>query len=269
MKKQNINTIDILIERLSENFSKVKNFDKLQESEEGRKIFDFIIKSISDMENFQSLFLNYYIPASNKSIVESWNQVRSSKYKHLMNVSKEDLKDNLYETIRLGYIGLFHKYESYLKALVDAVNFLFRELKEENNLLSVEDYCKKEFHVNIYKSHDIFSITKRINYISNCIKHWDGYPIKEPIHPDFRYCRTDRKIEIEKEIFKMDIDSLKTHCQFLMTQIIMIGFKQYFELNDEIIKKSLTSEALEDLETNKKMGQIKDSINIILSDFIQ
>ncbi len=113
------NPIDLLVERLADNFAKVKDFDKLQDSEEGKKLFDLIIKSTSEMENFQSLFLNYYIPSSNRSIADSWNQISKSKYKHLLNISKDQLKENLYETIRLGYVGLFHKYESYLKALID------------------------------------------------------------------------------------------------------------------------------------------------------
>ncbi len=269
MKKPNpkYNPIDILVERFSENFAKIKDFDKLQESEEGKRLFDLIIKSTSEMENFQTLFLNYYIPSANKSIVDSWNQISKSKYKHLLNISKDELKENLYETIRLGYVGLFHKYESYLKSLVDATNFLLKELNEENNLLSIEEYCKKEFKINIFKSHHKFAIIKRINYISNCVKHWDGFPIKEPIHPEFLNSNPDEKIRIEKEIFKIDIDRLKSHCQLLMSQIITIGFKQYFELDYETIKKSLKPELKESVETKQKLEEIIKNFDFVLSDF--
>jgi hypothetical protein len=269
MKKTNpkYNPIDLLVERLLENFAKVKDFDKLQESEEGKRLFDLIIKSTSEMENFQSLFLDYYIPSSNKSIVDSWNLVSKSKYKHLLNISKDELKENLYETIRLGYLGLFHKYESYLKSLVDAINFLLKGLNEENNLLSIEEYCKKEFEINIYKSHDKFSITRRINYIANCVKHWDGFPTKNPIHPDFLNSNPDEKIKIEKEIFKIDIDRLKSHCQLLMSQIMIIGFKQYLELDYETIKKSLNPELRESVETKQKLEEVIKNFDFILSDF--
>jgi len=261
------NPIDLFVERLSEEFAKVKDFNKLQESEEGKRLFDLIIKSISDMENFQTLFLNYYIPSANKSIVDSWNQLSKSKYKHLLNISKDELKENLYETIRLGYVGLFHKYESYLKSLVDATNFLLKELNEENNLLSIEDYCKKEFKMNIFKSHDNFAITCRINYISNCVKHLDGFPIKEPIHPEFANLNRNEKIRIEKEIFKIDINRLKIHCQSLMSQIMIIGFKQYFELDHEIIKNSLKPELNETIETKQKLEETFNNIDFLLSDF--
>jgi len=269
MRKKNSksNPIDILVERLSENFTKVKDFDKLQESDEGKRLFDLIIKSTSEMENFQTLFLNYYIPSANKSIADSWNQISKSKYKHLLNISKNELKENLYETIRLGYVGLFHKYESYLKSLVDATNFLLKELNEENNLLSIEDYCKKEFKINIFKSHHIFAIVSRINYISNCVKHCDGFPIKEPIHPDFTNSNRDEKIRIEKDIFKIDIDRLKSHCQLLMSQIMTIGFKQYLELDYEIIKDSLKPQLKESGETKEKLKEVIRNFDFVLSDF--
>jgi hypothetical protein len=269
MKKPNpkYNPIDLLVERLADNFAKVKDFDKLQDSEEGKKLFDLIIKSTSEMENFQTLFLNYYIPSANRSIADSWNQISKSKYKHLLNISKDQLKENLYETIRLGYVGLFHKYESYLKALIDATNFLLKELNEENNLLSIEEYCKKKYKMNIFKSHDKFAITSRINYISNCVKHWDGFPVKEPIHSDFIYANRNEKIRIEKDIFKIDIDRLKSHCELLLSQIITIGFKQYFELDYEIIKKSLKPELKDSAETKQKLEEMIKNFDFVLSDF--
>ena len=267
MKKPKLNPIDILIERLSENFAQIKDFDKLQESEEGQELWNLIVKSTSEMETFQSLFLNYYIPASNKSIADSWNQISNSKYRHLLDISKEELKENLYETVRLGYVGLFHKYESYLKALVKAVNFLLKDLNEENNLLIIEEYCRKRYKVNIYKSHDKFPITSRINYISNCIKHYDGFPIKKPVHRDFKYNNPNERIKMDKETFKSDIDSLKSHCQLLMSQIITMGFKQYFELDYKTIKESLKPELKENTETKEKLDKVIKQFDFVLSDF--
>lgn len=267
MKKKQINNFDILVEKLAEGFSKVKDFDKLQESEEGKRLFDLIVKSTSEIETFESLFLNYYIPASNKSIVDTWNQVSKSKYKHLLNLRKDDLKENLYETIRLGYVGLFHKYESYLKSLVDAINFLLSELNEENKLLNIQDYCKKEYNVDIFKSHNRFSITNRINYISLCVKHYDGFPIKEPINPEFKYHNPNEKIRIEKDKFKIDIERLKIHCNSMLSQIIMMGFKQYFDSEDGIIKQSLREELKDNPETFIKVNEVRDNFNKLLSDF--
>lgn len=267
MKKKKINTIDFLFEKLVEGFSQIKDFDKFFESEEGRKLFDLIMKSISELEAFKSLYLNYYIPASNKSIADSWGELSRSKYKHLLNINKEDIKENLYETIRLGYVGLFHKYESYLKSLINSVDFLLKELNEQNNLLDIEDYCKKEFKVNIYKSHDRFSITNRINYISNCIKHYDSYPIKEPIHSDFKNHDSNEKIKVDKDVFKSDIEKLQNHCNSLLTDIMFMGFKQYLDLDYEIIKESIKNELKESIETKDKLLEVQKNIELILYDF--
>ncbi|WP_438711287.1 hypothetical protein ACSTS3_22535 [Aquimarina muelleri] len=267
MKKRQINPIDLLIDNLSVNFAKINDFEKLQESEEGQRLFDLIVKSTSEMESFQALFLNYYIPAANRSIADSWTHISKSKYKSLLNISKQDLKDNLYETIRLGYVGLFHKYESYLKDLVAATNFLFAELREENNLLTLEKYCKKEYNIDIYKSHYQFDITKRVSYICNCVKHKDSFPVKEPIHPDFKHSDRNKKIEIEKEIFKIDIEQMKIHCQSLQSQLFSMGFKQYLELEFETILESVKPELKESLETKEKILLAKKNFELVLSDF--
>ncbi|WP_432410404.1 hypothetical protein [Rasiella sp. SM2506] len=260
MRKKKLNSIDLIIEKLSESFAKIKNFGLLQDSEEGRRLFDLIVKSTAEMESFQSLFLNYYIPASNKSIFDSWTQISNSKYKHLLNINKDDLKDNLYETIRLGYVGLFHKYESYLKALVDATNFLLKEMNEISNLLPVEKYCQKEYGVNIFKSHNHFAITSKVNYISNCIKHYDGLPIKEPIHKEFLTSDKTKKIEIGRDEFKSDIERMKMHCELLLSQILILGFKQFIEAeidNENEIKP----------EFKEKYDGIKSNFELVLSDF--
>ena len=269
MKRPKVNQIDLLIEALAKGFSGIQDFHKFQESEEGRKLWNLIVMSTSEFESFQTLFLNYYIPATNQSIADSWRQINDSKYKKLMNISKDDLKENLYETIRLGYVGLFHKYESYLKNLVEAVNFLLNDLFKENNLLSIEKYCRKKYNVDIYKSHNLFTITSKINYISNCIKHYDGYPIKEPVHPEFKYLDNSKRIRIDKDVFRTDIKRLKIHCESLLNQVISMGFKQYFELDLKVIQESLKPEFIDNSEAETKLKQMMKNFDFILSDFEQ
>ena len=259
------NKIDLLIENLSSEFSKITNFNLLHESEEGRKLFDFVVKSISDLENFQTLYLNYYLPAANKSIVNTWNDILGSKYKAILNLEKDDLKENLYETIRFGYVGLFHKYESFLKSLILSSDFLFKELREENNLLNIEQYCKEHLKINIYKTHDKFHITKKINYISNSIKHYDSFP-KQPVIIELSHLNPDEKIKLEKEEFKKDIEALKFHCQYLTSVILAIGFKQYLDLDYNVIQKSLKIELKDDLNTKLKLEDCKKTFEYLIID---
>jgi hypothetical protein len=265
MKRPKKNSIDLYIDLLTANFSKINNFHLLQETEEGKHLFDLIVKTNADLNSLQGLFLNYYIPAANKSIAESWSQISKSTYKHLLNLTKDDLKDNLYETIRLGYVGLFHKYEAYLKALVKATDFLLQEINDMSDLLSIKDYCKKEFGIDIYKSHHHFYITSRISYISNCIKHYDSHPIKKPIHQDFINSDKSKKIEISKECFKADIEDMKKHCELLLSQIMIIGFKQI--LDHEFYKSK--DENLLNNDIKEKYLKAFGNFQLVLSDFIR
>ena len=207
----------------------------------------------------QTLFLNYYLPAAGKSISESWSEVSNSKYKYLLNLSKDDFKENLYETIRLGYVGLFHKYESHLKSLVLAVETMLKELIEEFELLGIEEYCLKEFGVKIYKSHHLFYITNRVSYICNCIKHYDSYPIKEPIHRDFKYDDKSKRIEISKELFKSDIEEIIMHCEILLSIFISMIVKQVLVKELEFVK---------DDESLNKVNDALQKFEIVLKPFI-
>lgn len=259
MNKNKGNRIDSMIDQLIENFSKIKNFNLLIESEEGKKVFEFIVKSTSEIESFQTLFLNYYIPASNKAIADGWKDIKKSKYKDVLGIKQEDLKENLYETIRLGYVGLFHKYESYLKSLVEAVNYLIGELFEDDQFIPIEKYCQKEFGTHLLKSHNLFYSTKRISYINNCVKHYDGYPIKEPIHEDFTHLAKDKKIQITPDSFKSDIKLLKGHCELILSQTLFLGIKQLF--TQDMFSKDMSDEDFD------KLNELQNNMDLILADF--
>jgi hypothetical protein len=74
MNPRKHNSIDQTIEQLTSEFAKIKGFETLQESEEGRAAFDLIIKNISELQTFQTLYLKYYIPAANRSIADAWQE---------------------------------------------------------------------------------------------------------------------------------------------------------------------------------------------------
>lgn len=269
MKKRKINPFDELVEKLALEFSKIKDFDLMQESEEGKRAFKFIIESWSQMETFEALFLNYYIPAANKSISDTRNQLLKSKYRGIIGLNKEGLYSNLYETVRLGYVGLFHKYESFLNSVIECANYILQDLNAENNLLPVDEYSRKRFDVNLYKSHHLFPVVSKINYIGNCVKHYDGMPVKSPIHPELRHLSQAKRIEIRPKEFGSDIKRLKSHCRLFLSQVLAMGFKQFFEQDYKVIKPSLKPELQNSPEAEEKITQIVSNLNFVLSDFTQ
>ena len=142
-----------------------------------------------------------------------------------------------------------------------------KDVNDDNNLLDIKDYCQKEYGININKSHNHFDITNRINYISNCVKHYDGFPLKEPIHNDFKFDDKNKRISIDQPIFKSDIELLKIHCESMLTQLMTMAFKQYFELDYSIIQKSLKPESKLKFSTKNEIEELKKNFEIILSDF--
>lgn len=260
MKKKKINQFDLLIEDMANKFSQIKGFEKLQETEKGKQLFSLIIKSTTEIHDLEMLFLNYYIPASSKAMADGWKMIVDSKYRKLLNLGKEDLKENTYETIRLGYVGMFHKYEAQLKYSVDIANYILEDCMDEFSLLTIEKYCKKEFEVDIFKSHHLFPVVSRINYICNCIKHYNGYPIKIPVHPDFINADKEKKLKIEKEEFKTDIQRLKKQSELIFSQIILMAVKQ-------LVDKQFQDPEFITPELEEKYKIIQRNNRFVLSDF--
>ncbi|UWX67349.1 hypothetical protein NZD85_01765 [Empedobacter stercoris] len=174
MKK---NSIDTIIDRLKFNLSKVEGFNKLFENQLGEDFYHYIIKVQFELKSFESLFLQYYIPASRKSIVDFKRELKFSKYKNEFNLSNEELKENYYETIRLGYVGISHKFESYIKNLIKLTDEFSKLTDFDNNLLPIVNFTKKHFNRDLNKISDLNSTSKKINWICNCVKHYDGLPV--------------------------------------------------------------------------------------------
>ena len=197
MKKQN--SIDLLVDNLATEFSKIKNFELTQDDPLGNKVFTFVVKNASELISFKNLFVHYYLPAALKSSQDYSKELKFSKYKHLIKIDSEELKENYYETIRLGYVGAFHKYEKYIKNIAVLMNDFFTHLFDENNYKDIEAYLKENFDIELKKTITKFYASEKINWIANCVKHYDGYPIKEPILRWFTYLDKEKKYRLKQK----------------------------------------------------------------------
>ncbi len=261
MKKNN--PIDILFENLSKQFSQISNFSLTQNDPLGNKMFNFVVKYISEINSFKNLFIQYYLPASLRASQDFQKNLKSSKYKHLINITNQELKENYYETIRLGYVGAYHKYESYLKDLLRILNEFFKEIDFENNFLDLNSYLKKLIDKDLLKTINSFKISEKINWISNCVKHYDGFPIKEPVPDYLENFDRSKKIEIESAEFKADIDNLASQCQLILSILLMVGFHQFFSQEFMLIKDQLKEEN----QHPEKVQKTKDGLLFAISGF--
>lgn len=175
------NKYDSFIEDLATRFSNIPNFNLTQDDESGRRLFLFVVKRISELHSFKILLLNYYIPQSSRAIADDLNELRKSKYKQFIIFNEDEIHENYYETIRLGYVGLFHKYENFITDLIHQAEFFL--LNEWQISESLNLYIKSRFKCDLLDWKNS-SFIHRINWICNCVKHKDGYPLK-PNKPAF------------------------------------------------------------------------------------
>lgn len=257
MKKKN--SVDKLVDDLVSEFSKIKNFELTQNDPIGNKLFTFIVKNASELIAFKNLFIQYYLPASLKSSQNFTKELKFSKYKDLIKLDEDDLKENYYETIRLGYVGAYHKYESYMKKIELLIDDFFQNLFQEEKYVPINIYLKSTFNIDLKKTTNKFYASEKINWIANCVKHYDGFPIKEPILKWFKYSDKSKKIKIESKEFNEDLDSLSKQNQLILTVFFLVGFYQYMELDFDIIKDQL-SQGKEEKDVIELKIQIKHAI---------
>lgn len=256
MKKQN--SIDVLVEKLAHEFSQIKNFELTQNDPLGNKVFTFVVKHAFELSAFTNLFIHYYLPASLKSSQDFSRELKFSKYKNLISIDRDELKENYFETIRLGYVGAFHKYESYINRIPILMNDFFAHLYEEENYRDIEGYLKETFKIELKKTITKFYASEKINWIANCVKHYDGYPVKEPVLRWFTYADKSKKIQIEAKQFREDLESLATQNQLILTVLFIVGFHQFLGQEYELIKDQMAEGKSKDdlLEVREKLGQL-------------
>jgi len=261
MKKEN--PIDLIVENLASQFSQIKNFDLTQNNPIGNMMFNFVVKNTAEINSFKNLFIQYYLPASLKSSQDFQRDLKFSKYRYLIKIDSKDLHENYYETIRLGYVGAFHKYETFIKDLIRIMNVFFKELDFDNSFLDIDIYLKKSFNIDLKKTINDFSTSEKINWICNCVKHYDGFPIKEPIPVRVSYFDKSKKIEIESAEFKSDMENLLAQNQLLLSILFMVGFHQFFGQEFEKIKDQLKPENQE----QEKVEKLRKDFEYIISGF--
>ena len=249
------------MENLQQQFAKIPNFELTQNDPQGKKIYNFVIKYTSEFSNFQNLFIQNYLPSSKKSITKLKREIKHSKYQEFFNLSEEEYNENYYETVRLGYVGAFHKYENFVKNLSFAMDEFFKELDFNNDFIPITEYLKKEFQIDIKKTVNKFHITEKFNWISNCVKHYDGFPIKEPIPIRLDYFDKTKKILIESKEFKSDMEIIIKHNELMLSTFFLVGFHQFFNSEFGTIKDQLKPENQEEIKVIEIKNNMKNLIN--------
>ena len=224
-KPKRRNSFDLLVEKLIDEFSKIPNFDLTRTDETANKLFNTIAFRLADISSFKELVLNHYVPATNKASFENEQQILQSRYRHLLTINKDDLRETLFQTIRLSYVGLFHKLESFINDVVKMSDLFLEDTSKE----TVEKYAKRKFRFNI-RDWQQFFVTHKINWVCNCLKHYDGFPLKQPKPFLCEHFSEDKRLQLTAQDFKFDAELLlKLLPVYLQIMFVIAQHKSSFE----------------------------------------
>ncbi|RJE72622.1 hypothetical protein [Reichenbachiella sp. MSK19-1] len=226
------------------------------ESPEAMRMWTYFTQHILDINNFHILYKTEFIPAANKTVALVKNDFIKSKYKSLINATDIDLKESLYETIRFGYVGLFHKIEGFTKGIKRNNNLLIDAYEIEGDF-KLADYLEDILSIDFLNPINIPSLNK-IRIISNAVKHNNGYPQiadkeKDDIKKYMSWIDMNSKINIESKSFLIDIKSTIQYFEFVNTLIHTFSLL-YVMFESEDIVDDNSREMRDDIINKFKKG---------------
>lgn len=227
MKKNASMNLDTGITKLFDEFLKA---DKVLEDP---ALLNFVLKTIKhfgEIQDFKGMYKKYFIPQTNKYLVDLRNAIKGSKYKKFITNEFVDVEENKNETIRLAVVGLFHKYESFRKDLIRNMN---EYLNSKGILIDVQEYAKSNYQFKVtenWKNSTLFEI----NWICNRIKHDSSLPISfekpnQEIPSKFENLDSDKKLIISSSELYLYYDSVYQYCQDLFQLFNQINLKIQLE----------------------------------------
>jgi hypothetical protein len=240
--KKALNSFDAQVEQLISEFSKIPNFNLTSTDETASRVFNTIAYRLSDIVSYRNLVCQHFIPATNRAILEGKREFQNSRYKSLLNPKDIDFSETLHDTIRLAYVGLFHKLENYVNDIATMTELIFGEVFTTEG--TVVKWAEDKFKFKI-RDWQQFYTTHKINWICNCVKHKDGYPVKVPKPVDFMFADETQRIKLTPEQFRKDCDELiKLYPIYLQMVFLFAQHKMMIEefesspsMSEELIKK--------------------------------
>ncbi len=217
-----IKNIDNYFDKFIDEFMKIPNIELIKTDEYAKIQHKFLIDEFSSLYDIKILFLEHYIPAAKKHVENSKKEYRKSKYYSDIKKLLHYVDESYYETIRLGYVALFHRYESFIHNLLK-VNIKIYELpfKDEKEF---DKYLKEEIKFNLFRNYRIIKPLHEINWICNSVKHCDGYPNPKNKPNSCKKIPINEKLKISEDTLKKHFDSMEGIYQLLLQIINPFAF---------------------------------------------
>lgn len=222
--------------------SKYLEAPELLENEGMLHFVSTMLAHFAGIQDFKILFKQYYVAQASRADVQIKKAVRKSRYKKYISKEFNEVGTSKDEIIRLGIIGLYHKYEAYRSELIIKMN---EYLEKDNCHIDIAEYAELNYRFRFrdnWKNQTLFELS----WLCNRIKHDNARPV-DRAHPNrripekFKLLPPDRKIIITSKEFYNYIDQLYSFCTKLFELIVQIGLRIQIECldpeNDLIVKK--------------------------------
>ena len=246
------NAFDQTVFQIAGEFNKIPNYEKSMEDPELRAMHTFIAIGMAGIVESRNLVSASFVPATNKAIVKTRQMLRKSVYANMLGNIDDNLEDLRDETVRLGYVFTFHKFESFIKQLIKMLD----ERQDTNTGTPLDKFAEKEFGFNPYQWFKNPAV-HLVNFISNCTKHQDGYcrldNPKFSIPYEFKSHSQDEKIVRTVKQYQVDIQNLIDQITLLITVITSLyQFRTalYF-LSDDMFNEDIGAQAIAQLTSIK------------------
>jgi hypothetical protein len=218
-KKQKMSSFDLLVDKLISDFSKIPNFSLVLTDPAAKEVFNMTMFRISELVSYKELTCQHFIPATNRAIFESRRDFLSSKYNTIVDINCIDFSETLYDIIRLAYVGLFHKVENFVNEIIKMVDIISNDSGHVSE--SIYQWAKREFNFD-FKDWHCFPVIFKINWICNCVKHKDGFPLKTPIPEEFEDIDLTERIKVFPDEFKEDCNLVIKYYQAYLQLIFSL-----------------------------------------------
>lgn len=250
------NKFDLMMDHLAGEFGKISNLDILITDPDAKRAFNLVSFRLSEIISYKELIGNHFIPATNKAIADNKNDILHSRYKHLLDIKSMDFLESLHDTLRLAYVGLFHKIESFVGSLEEIGNVLFSE--DGTYKRNVLQWTKENYNFD-FRDWSKFSVIHKIYWICICVKHYDGFPLKKPVPFSITIKDPDSRIKLSVKEFKEDCD--------MLLKIYNIFISLFLSLT--LSKKMMDDIDKEFLEGNPELFEIQEEAKYKLDKVIR
>ena len=234
MKGKALTPLDQSILALANEFSKIPDYEKKMQDDDLRKVHTFISVGIMGIHDASNMVTTSFIPAANKMVVNTKAQIQRSIFKEVFAGIDYDPNTIQQETIRLGYVFVFHKFEVFVNNLMEAMDNAMGDVS-----VPLKKYAKSTFDFNPnewFRNSEVHIV----NFISNCTKHQDGLcrlsNSTYSIPKEFEYHSPDEKIIRTTQQFKADIKGLMDSIGPLIQIISGIFMHRAFTATSELLQ---------------------------------